>query len=237
VNAHGLIMAGGRSKRMRATGGKTHKALVRVLGMTMLERNMRYLIDSGFYNFTVAVSAREAELVAYLRNEGVDVAASLGGRCEIFVEREPLGNIGAVREIPFTETLLVAYVDNLTTLPLAEMTERHHAIEADLTIAAHREALPLDFGELVLEGAAVVEYREKPVRYPIVSSGTYVVSRRAADCIAPGEQLNIAEFFTRVRERGYAIAAFVHDAAWVDVNDWEAVARAESMLKAVQTLR
>ena len=237
MKADALIMAGGRSKRMRASGRKTHKALVRVLGMTMLERNMRYLIDSGFRDFTVAVSADEAELIAYLRNDGVNVAASLGAKCDVIVEREPLGNIGVVREIPFTHSLAVVYVDNLTALPLARMTERHRAGALDLTIAAHREPLHLDFGELVLEGETVVEYHEKPVRYPTVSSGTYVLSRRAADCVAPGEALDISELFVRLRDRGYAVAAFVHDAPWIDVNDWGAVARAESMLKSVQTVQ
>src|SRR5579863_3152645 len=102
VNAHGLIMAGGRSNRMRAAGNTTHKALVHVSGVTMIERNIRYLVGSGFGDFTVAVSANEPELIAYLQNVGLNLAASLGASCRVVVEQEPLGNIGVVRTIPFT---------------------------------------------------------------------------------------------------------------------------------------
>lgn len=234
---HGLIMAGGRSKRMRATGSKVHKALVHVSGMTMIERNIRYLVGSGFLEFTVAVNADEPELIAYLQNEGLDLATSLGARCSVFVEQEPLGNIGVVREISFAESLLVVYVDNLTTLPLDAMVERHRTTAADLTIAAHREPLRLDFGELVMEGDKVLEYREKPVRYPLVSSGTYAMSRRVTDCVGDGESLDIAQLYARARDRGYSVTAFVHDAPWIDVNDWGAVVRAESLLQSIETHR
>lgn len=237
MDAHGLIMAGGRSKRMRATGSNVHKALVPVSGMTMIERNVRYLVGWGFREFTVAVSANEPELIAYLQNDGVDLAASLGARYRMLVEREPLGNIGVVRDIPFTESLLVVYVDNLTALPLGPMAERHRTTAADLTIAAHREPVRLDYGELVTQGDKIVEYREKPLRYPLVSSGTYVLSRRAADCIAPGERLDIVQLFARARDRGYSVNAFVHDALWIDVNDWGAVTRAESMLESPEAHR
>ena len=152
MDAHGLIMAGGRSKRMRATGSNLHKALVHVSGMPMIERNMRYLAQWGFRDFTIAVSANEPQLLAYLQNDGLELATSLSATFRVIVEQEPLGNIGVVRDIAFTESLLVVYVDNLTTLPLGPLTEKHRAAAADLTIAAHLEPVRLDYGELVVEG-------------------------------------------------------------------------------------
>ena len=53
-----LIMAGGRSERMRATLGCQHKALVRVLGVCMLERNICKLLSFGFREIVVAISSR-----------------------------------------------------------------------------------------------------------------------------------------------------------------------------------
>lgn len=96
-----------------------------------------------------------------IQNEGLDLATSLGARCSVFVEREQLGNIGVARAIPFTDSPLVVYVDNLTALSLSEMAQRHRTTAVDLTIAAHREPLRLDFGELVVEGEKFLEYREK----------------------------------------------------------------------------
>ena len=47
-HAHALIMAGGCSLRMRASLGGRHKAMVEVLGVSMLERNIMALLAHGF---------------------------------------------------------------------------------------------------------------------------------------------------------------------------------------------
>ncbi len=52
-----IIMAGGRSERMRSTAGQTHKALISVLGVPMIERNLLALFAQGFRNVIVAVSS------------------------------------------------------------------------------------------------------------------------------------------------------------------------------------
>ncbi len=51
-----LIMAGGRSSRMRASVPR-HKAMVEVLGLSMLERNLIMLAGHGFRDIAIAVNA------------------------------------------------------------------------------------------------------------------------------------------------------------------------------------
>jgi NDP-sugar pyrophosphorylase family protein len=215
-----LIMAGGESKRMRRDGESRHKALVPVLGLPMIERNLRYLSEAGFDRITVAVSAREEELIAHLRRAS----------CALLIERSPLGTIGAIREVAFGGELVVVNVDNLTALPLRALVEHHRSQGAQLTIAVHREPLPLDFGEVVVRDGRVEAYREKPVRYPLVSSGVYAVSPLAAACIARGERIGVPELFERLRKSGGVVSAFEHDGFWIDVNDLETRRRAEALL-------
>src|SRR6185295_5233101 len=86
------------------------------------------------------------------------------------------------------------------------------------------------FGEVVIEQGDVVEYREKP-RLPVcISSGTYVLSRSACELIPRGQRLDIPALFNRVRASGGRVAAFPHEAAWIDVNDAEAVRRAAELI-------
>lgn len=232
-----LIMAGGRSGRMRRSNAASHKALVPVLGVPLIERNLRQLIASGMQRVAIAVSADEPDLLDYVANAAPTIAQSLGGSCGIVVEQTPLGTIGATREVEFGDALLVVNVDNLTTLSYPSLLHYHRAHEADLTIAAHREEIALDFGELILDGAAVIEYREKPIRRPIVSSGIYVVSHRAADCVRFRERLGIPELFERLKSRGARIVAFEHGGFWIDVNDRDAVERAERALLKLEGIR
>lgn len=227
--ADALIMAGGESKRMRSTGEGKHKALVPVCGVPMIERNLRYVIGAGFREVAVAVSAREDELLAYVRGTAQEIAGEMGGTCAPFVEQSPLGTVGAVGQISFSGDLLVVNVDNLTSLDLVALVAEHRRYAADLTIAAHHHPLPLDFGELVLRDGRVVEYREKPVRYPLVSSGVYVVSRRAASLAGAQESLGVPEFFARAQASSMQVRAFEHSAAWIDVNDLDALRKAEAL--------
>src|SRR5690349_10402680 len=111
-----VIMAGGRSERMRASFGPQHKALVPVLGVSMLERNLCKLLSAGFCDIIVAVSSQEPEIEDYVNTRGLDLARIRGATIECFKERQPLGTIGVARKFgDRSEALLVINVDNLTT--------------------------------------------------------------------------------------------------------------------------
>src|SRR5262245_13732898 len=181
-----LIMAGGRSKRMRATAGPQHKALVDVRGMSLLERNLRMLLDQNVRDIVVAISTAEPAISQYLETSGRALVESLGAHLAILLERSPRGTIGVAREaIHGASTLLVVNVDNLTSLPLQRFVRFHQDRRAALTIATHQEPFQIPFGELVFNEDAVEEYIEKPVKPIWISSGTYMLSPDACEWIFP----------------------------------------------------
>ena len=71
-----LIMAGGRSERMRASLGPQHKALVRVMGLSMLERNICKLLSFGFREIFIAINSHESELECYIETRCRALAAA-----------------------------------------------------------------------------------------------------------------------------------------------------------------
>jgi NDP-sugar pyrophosphorylase family protein len=228
-----LIMAGGRSERMRATAGPQHKALVRVLGMSLLERNLRMLLEHGFRDIVVAVSPAEPAIGQYLESSGRALVESWKGRLAAFRERIPLGTIGAAREtIHGAAALLVVNVDNLTSLPLRAFVDFHNEKRAALSIATHREPFQIPFGELVLDDDCVRQYHEKPLKPVWISSGAYVLSPEACDCIDPHQRTDVPQLVSRLIAAGRHVAAFRHDAAWIDVNDADALKRAERQMEA-----
>ena len=226
-----LVMAGGRSERMRASFGPAHKALVRVEGVPLIERNLVTLLAAGARDITVAVSQSETDISNYVANRGQQLAAAAEARLELLRETEPLGTIGAAGIVELrAAALLIINVDNLTSLNLQKFVSQHIESRAALTVATHFETFQIPFGEVVIEQGDIVEYREKP-RLPVcISSGTYVLSRFACELIPRGQRLDIPALFERVRASGGRVAAFPHEAAWIDVNDAEAVRRADVLV-------
>lgn len=226
-----LLQAGGRGTRMRAGGEATHKGLVPVLGMTMLERNIRVLLAAGFRHIAAAVHHEETELIDAMERIARPLVDAHGDSLKILLETKPLGTIGAARLCAELGTsLTVVNVDNLTTLDLAHFTRFHRQQQAAMTIAVHWEPFQMPFGEVVLEGDRVVELREKPIKRYHTSSGTYVLSPQACRLIPAQVQFGAPDLYHLLKGRGLLTAAYTHEAAWIDVNDPVSVIRAEALI-------
>src|SRR5688500_9545039 len=117
-----LIMAGGRSERMRARGDTRHKALRIVAGRRLIDWNLQALRYFGFQEIYVAVNAQEHDLIQYLRPSS---------DLQVLVETAPLGTIGAARLLPArVRDTVVVNADNLTNLDLAALARFHIVQEA-----------------------------------------------------------------------------------------------------------
>lgn len=226
-----VIMAGGRSARMRATAGPVHKALVPVLGVALLERNLCALLAQGFRDVAVAVSAHEPDVERWVLGRGRALATAVRARLDCLKETSARGTIGAVAGLDASgRSLLVVNVDNLTALPLAKLVASHEAAGAAMTIASHVEAMRAPCGELRIADGLVTEYLEKPVtRFP-ASSGTYVLGANAVALLDDGRRWDAPDLVSALIARGERVCAFAHDAPWIDVNDRPALARAERLL-------
>jgi NDP-sugar pyrophosphorylase family protein len=218
-----LVMAGGRSERMRAHGDSRHKAVRRVAGRRLVDWNLQALAFFGFTEIYVAVNAREDGLIESLR-PCRDV--------HLLVERAPLGTIGAARNLPPSVTnVVVVNVDNLSDMNLAALARFHLAEDAAMTIATHEETVRIPCGIVHVEGDRVVAYEEKPRRPLRISSGTYVLNRRAIDLIEPDRPLDVPELVATLLGAGERVRAWTHSARWIDVNDETSLMRAENIVR------
>jgi NDP-sugar pyrophosphorylase family protein len=228
-----LIMAGGRSQRMRDSFGPTHKALIPISGRTLLEWNVRAILAAGVREIIVAVSAAEPEVRDHALSFDRDISTSHGATLECVVETQPLGNIGIAGQFGSrTDTLLVVYADNLTTLDLGALVAHHRQRSAAMTVATHFEPFQIPFGEVIVECGRIADYREKSTRRIYVASGAYVLTAAAMRCIPRGRRMDIAELFRNLQRVGQPVASFHHDALWIDVNDASAVERAGNLVEA-----
>jgi dTDP-glucose pyrophosphorylase len=226
-----LIMAGGQSSRMRASLGRKHKALVQVLGVPLLERNILSLLSQDVREIFLAVGVREKSVLAFARGRGQQIAKASGSVLKVFIEKTPLGTIGAARAIETTSNdLLVVNVDNLTTLDLRGLVDHHRATKAALTIATHTEPFQVPFGQVAIKDGEIVDYKEKPT-FPVpLCSGTYVLGQEARFSIPPDQPFGAPELVHLLLRTKRKVYAFSHCSPWIDVNDRGSIEKAKELI-------
>ncbi len=227
--ARALLVAGGTGSRMAASGAQVPKPLVEVGGRSLLEHNLMALRSAGLCEVTLAHSTAHPEIP-----EAADVAAaSLALDLDYVAETAPLGSVGALAEMPREDRpTLIVNADNLTALDLSALLERHHSTAAVMTQAVHVEPFHMPFGEIVLtDDQWISAYREKPTYEVLVSSAVTVVSPAAISLLQRGEFANLPHLANLVLQRGLGLAAHVHCAPWIDVNDLDRRERAEELLR------
>jgi NDP-mannose synthase len=226
-----LIMAGGRSSRMRASLSRQHKALVKVMGVSMLERNILTLLSHNVRQIFLAIGAAERSVLAFARGRGQRVARAGGADLKVLIEKHPLGTIGAARVVGNgSDDLLVVNVDNLTSLDLSALLEHHRASKAVLTVATHTEPFQIPFGQVSIKDGEIVDYFEKPILPVLLCSGTYVLSRTARLSIPSGRPLGAPQLVQILVRAKCKVSAFSHSSLWIDVNDSSSLEKAEELM-------
>ena len=227
-----LIMAGGRSERMRRSGNPCHKALRQVHGVCLLERNIQYAIGSGIDRIFVATNRNEPSIISFVQQRARSIAKEQGADVFCLLEDEPLGTIGIAQQLAhLRESVVALNVDNLTTIDLEQMIAMRDANDASLCIATHVEGFQVPLGQVVSRQGQIVEYREKPTMRVRVSSGAYVLAPRVCDWIQPGRKTDLPELIPMAHSRGEQVASYEHEAPWIDINDADALVRAETLIE------
>src|SRR5688500_16871663 len=131
-----LIMAGGQGERARRSIGPIPKPLLAVRGVPLIERNLRTLLLQGFHDIVVSLPQSSSEVKRFVLGRGRDLIDTAGGTLELLEEQTPRGNIGCAAELfGRTETVVVVFADNLTTLDLRLLLETHRSNDSSLTLA------------------------------------------------------------------------------------------------------
>jgi NDP-sugar pyrophosphorylase family protein len=231
--ALGVIMAGGRGARMRASGAHEPKPLVGVLGAPLVERNVTALIRHEILDVRVVLASggRGAAVLDWCEERGAALMRAAGGRLTVVEEGEPLGNCGGLALAAGSEAgdAVLLFADNLTDLDLTAVVEAHRERGAALTLAVHDEPFRLPYGVVDASDGRVSGYREKPTLAVSVGSGVAVVSADARALLSG--PAGLSDFANACVGADLVVAAWPHSARWIDVNDVARVEAAEAMVR------
>jgi mannose-1-phosphate guanylyltransferase len=237
-----LVLAAGKSTRIRAVAADRPKPLIQVGGLTVLERNLRLLAQAGVQHVWINLHYQPEQIRARIGD-----GAAYGLKVRYSFEAELLGTAGAARNLSphlRDERFLVVYGDNLIGLQLPELVALHEYTRSMATIAVFdRGRIPntgLAGGRIMLEpdGIRVAEFREGDPRAasPYVNAGVYVLEPAVLEAIpASGPSDFGRDVFPALLRAGQTISAYQIDGYCFGIDTPEGLARAEALLAQVES--
>jgi NDP-sugar pyrophosphorylase family protein len=173
-----IVLAGGFGTRLRGLIGDTPKPMVRIGGVPLLERTLKWLAEFSFTDVYIHIFYQAKTIVRYFemnRPEGVNI---------LFREAPLLGTATIVRRIAqeFEGPALVVYGDLLTNVNLVPLVDLHHRKGAAVTMGIYRPPNIRECGLVDLDDRGrIVRFVEKPQQVPktrgFANSGIYMLDR------------------------------------------------------------
>lgn len=187
---HLVIVAGGKGTRLAAQFKDLPKILVPVGGKPVLAHQLTLAAKAGIRHVTIFAGHLANKIQEYVGD-----GSRFDLHVEVLIEKEPLGNAGAIMELLdlLPEHFFVVYGDVMLAVDLGKMAERHLQCAADFTTFAHPNDHPQDSDLLEADAdgwvRAIHTYPHPEGRYfaNLVNAALYVVRRGALrSCVATG---------------------------------------------------
>jgi len=234
-----LIFAAGKGTRLKPFTDHHPKALAKVNGIALLERNIQYLKSFGIKDFVINIHHFGEQISEFLKKNN-----NFNCNIEISDEKDELletggGLIFARRFLDHGEDFLIMNADILTDINITEMVNYHKKIKdfATLAVSDRESSRKLLFNdELILRGWLNVQTGEQ--RLAEFNKGFKALAFSGVHCINPSifEKIKRTGKFSVMEEYldlmlTEQIHGFVHDSILIDVGRPESVIEAEKHFK------
>lgn len=234
-----LIFAAGKGTRLKPFTDHHPKAMAKVNGIPLLERNIKYLQSFGINDFVINVHHFGQQIVDFLKANN-----NFNAKIEISDEHAELletggGLVFARKLLDFGEDFLIMNADILTDLNITDIVNYHRKNKdfATLAVSDRNSSRKLLFNEdMILRGWMNVQSGEQ--RLAEFNKGFKALAFSGIHCINP-------EIFNKIKRTGKfsimeeyldlmlteKIHGYEHNAQLVDVGRPESVLEAEQIFK------
>ena len=234
-----LIFAAGKGTRLKPFTDYHPKALARVNGVPLLERNIKYLQSYGINDFVINIFHFGEQIVEFLKEHD-----HFGANIEISDEEDQLletggGLVFARRFLDDGEDFLILNADILTDLNITEFVKYHQEKKdfATLAVSDRKSSRKLLFNpEMVLRGWVNVETGEQRLAEfnkgfkPLAFSGIHCMNPAIFGKIKRTGKFSIMEEYLDLMHTE-KIHGFEHQAKLIDVGRPESIVEAEKYFK------
>jgi NDP-sugar pyrophosphorylase family protein len=218
-----MLLAAGEGRRLRPITNDVPKCMIPIAGKPVLENNILWLKQFGFFEFIINLYSLPKVVANYLGDGtrwGVHITYS--------IEERVLGTAGGVKraEQYFDDTFLVWYGDNLSTCNISNLVTFHKKMKGIATIALFQREDVTGSGIVeTIENNRIIRFLEKPRRDQVfshwVNAGIYVLEPEILEFIpADGGSDFGHDIFPLLLEKNYPLFAYkMPDAErlwWID---------------------
>lgn len=210
-----IILAGGRGTRLPHSARDIPKALVRVRGKAILDRQLDMLARHGLTDVRLSLGFRADQIITHL-------AATGRANVEYVVESEPLGTGGGVRfaATDLREAFLVLNGDTMADFDIPAIMGAHEPGTA--LVVSHWLSDARDFGLLDVSGNRIRAFLEKP-QEPcpgFINAGCYVLAPEHLADIPERAFMLEHDVFPRLAAAGL-LRTHPHQGFWTDLGTEE----------------
>lgn len=234
-----LIFAAGKGTRLKPFTDHHPKALAKVNGVSLLERNIKYLQSYGINDFVINVHHFGNQIIEFLKDN-----QNFGAHIQISDEKDQLletggGLVFARKFLDFEEDFLILNADILTDLNITEFVEYHQEKKdfATLAVSDRKSSRKLLFNpEMVLRGWVNIDTGEQRLAEfnkgfkPLAFSGIHCINPAIFSKIKRTGKFSIMEEYLDLMHTE-KIHGFEHQAKLIDVGKPESVMEAEKHFK------
>ncbi|HBN96104.1 MAG TPA: nucleotidyltransferase, partial [Firmicutes bacterium] len=225
-----VIMAGGEGTRLRPLTCTLPKPMVPILNRPMMEHILNLLKRHGFSEVASTLWYLPDDVTAYFQD-----GSAFGVRMEYYIEREPLGTAGSVKNASefLTDTFVVVSGDALTDINLSEAIAFHKKKGSLATLVLTSVPNPLSYGVvLTADDGKITQFLEKPTWSQVfsdtVNTGIYILEPEVLDLVRPGHKVDFSQdVFPELLRRKAPLFGYVAPGYWSDVGNLEVYRQAQ----------
>ena len=189
-----VIMAGGKGTRISSIIEDIPKPLIPIDGKPVLEREIECLKKQGFTDLIITVSHLSNKIIDYFGD-----GSKFGVAIEYYIEREPLGNAGALFKIKdkLSDTFLLLNADSVFDVDFNRFVDYHFKKGGLVTLFTHPNSHPYDSGLVFAdENNSVIKWLSREDKRPAwyknrVNAGLHVINKKILDVNVTTEKVDL----------------------------------------------
>lgn len=197
-----VLMAGGKGTRISSIASDIPKPMIRIDNKPVLEHEIECLKEQGFTDLIITVSHLGNIIMDYF-GDGKKISPAtnkaFGVSIEYYVEKEPLGNAGALFKLKdkLKEDFLLLNADVLFNIDFKRFVDYHKEHGGLVTLFTHPNSHPYDSGLIIAdENKQVVDWLSKEDERPLyyknrVNAGLHVISPQILETTIEGNKVDL----------------------------------------------
>ena len=213
-----VVMVGGKGERLRPLTDKVPKPLLKIGGLSIVERLIESLATAGVADVYLTLNYK-----ADVFEERLGSGKHLGVSLHYVRERSAMGTAGALSLLPtdLEGPVVVANGDLVTTVDFRSLLDFHWHHEGSITVTGVEHLSPIPYGVLRHVEHHLLGIDEKPQRSDLVAAGIYVLEPPVLRFVPRDKASGMPDLIARAVAEGLPVHVFPILERWFDIGSPE----------------